>query len=145
MTFAEIYGQSKSKMKYMLVVGISAASLMLTACGKQSAAVGKGPGMPPEVGVVAVQPQRVALTTELAGRTSAYLIAEVRPQVGGIIQKRLFNEGADVRAGEVLYQIDPSSYQASYNSAKAALARAEANLIPARLKAERYKDLAEIK
>jgi membrane fusion protein (multidrug efflux system) len=91
-----------------------------------------------------VQPQRVALTTELAGRTSAYLIAEVRPQVGGIIQKRLFTEGSDVKAGEVLYQIDPAAYQAAYNSAKAALARAEAHLIPARLKAERYKELVKI-
>jgi len=91
-----------------------------------------------------VQPQRVALTTELSGRTSAFLIAEVRPQVGGIIQKRLFTEGADVKAGEVLYQIDPAYYQAAYNSAKAALTRAEANLIPIRLRAERYQDLVKI-
>ena len=91
-----------------------------------------------------IQPQRVALTTELPGRTSACLIAEVRPQVGGIIQKRLFTEGADVKAGEVLYQIDPATYQAAYNSAKAAFARAEANLIPARLKAGRYQELVKI-
>jgi membrane fusion protein (multidrug efflux system) len=82
--------------------------------------------------------------TELAGRTSANLIAEVRPQVSGIIQKRLFTEGADVKAGAVLYQIDPAAYQAAYNSAKAALARAEANLNPARLKAERYQELVRI-
>jgi membrane fusion protein (multidrug efflux system) len=93
---------------------------------------------------VVVQTQRVALTTELAGRTSACLIAEVRPQVGGIIQKRLFTEGSDVKAGEVLYQIDPATYQAAYNSAKASLSRAEANVIPARLKAERYKELVKI-
>ncbi|MDA8240055.1 MAG: efflux RND transporter periplasmic adaptor subunit [Nitrospiraceae bacterium] len=121
-----------------------AGYLALSGCAKQSAAVAKGPGGPPEVGVVVIQPQRVALTTELAGRTSAHLIAEVRPQVGGIIQKRLFTEGTDVKAGEVLYQIDPASYQAAYNSAKAALARVEANLIPARLKSERYKDLVKI-
>jgi membrane fusion protein (multidrug efflux system) len=84
------------------------------------------------------------LTTELPGRTSAYLIAEVRPQVGGIIQKRLFTEGSDVKEGEVLYQIDPAVYQATYNSAKAALARAEANLIPIRLKAGRYAELVKI-
>jgi membrane fusion protein (multidrug efflux system) len=116
----------------------------LTGCGKQSAAGAKMPSTPPEVGVITIQPQKVALTTELPGRTSAYLVAEVRPQVGGIIQKRLFTEGADVKAGEVLYQIDPASYQAAYDSAKASLARAEANLIPARLKAERYKDLVKI-
>ena len=68
---------------------------------------------PPEVGIITIQPQRVALTTELAGRTSAYLIAEVRPQVSGIIQKRLFTEGSDVKAGEVLYQIDPASLPGS--------------------------------
>jgi membrane fusion protein (multidrug efflux system) len=84
------------------------------------------------------------LTSELAGRTSARLIAEVRPQVSGIIQKRLFTEGSDVKAGEVLYQIDPATYQAAYNSAKASLARAEANVVPAKLKAERYKELVTI-
>jgi len=84
------------------------------------------------------------LTSELAGRTSAYLIAEVRPQVSGIIQKRLFAEGSDVKAGDVLYQIDPATYQAAYNSAKASLARAEANVVPAKLKAERYRELVKI-
>ncbi len=93
---------------------------------------------------VTLKPQRVTLTTELPGRTSAYLIAEVRPQVGGIIQKRLFTEGSDVKAGEVLYQIDPAVYQATYNSAKAALARTEANLVPIRLKAGRYAELVKI-
>jgi membrane fusion protein (multidrug efflux system) len=97
-----------------------------------------------EVSVITLKSQRVMLTTELPGRTSAYLIAEVRPQVGGIIQKRLFTEGSDVKAGEVLYQIDPSVYQATYNSAKAALSRAEANLIPIRLKAGRYAELIKI-
>jgi membrane fusion protein (multidrug efflux system) len=97
------------------------------------------------VGVVTVQPQRVALTTELSGRTSPYLMAEVRPQVSGIIQKRVFSEGSDVKAGQVLYQIDPATYQAAYSSAKAALARAEANVTAVRLKAERYRDLVKIK
>jgi membrane fusion protein (multidrug efflux system) len=99
---------------------------------------------PPEVGIIIVKPERVALTTELSGRTSAYLIAEVRPQVSGIIKKRLFTEGSDVKAGEVLYQIDPATYQAAYNNAKASLTRAEANVVPARLKAERYKELVKI-
>ncbi len=92
-----------------------------------------------------LESQRVALTTELSGRTSPYMIAEVRPQVGGIIQKRLFTEGADVKAGAVLYQIDPATYQAADNSAKAILARAEANLLPARLKEERFRELVQIK
>ncbi len=99
----------------------------------------------PEVTTVTVQPQQIVLTTELPGRTSAYLVAEVRPQVGGIIQKRLFTEGGDVKAGEVLYQIDPAPYQAAYDNAKAALARAEANVSPLRLRAERYKELSPTK
>lgn len=118
--------------------------LILTGCGKQGAAVARVQAVIPEVGIVIVQPQHVALTTELAGRTSAHLIAEVRPQVSGIIQKRLFTEGSDVKAGEVLYQIDPATYQAAYNSAKASLARAEANVVPAKLKAERYRELVKI-
>ncbi len=123
----------------MLLVGLT-----LSACGNQNAKSAPPQGAPPEVGIVEVRPERVAITSELAGRTTAYLIAEVRPQVGGIIQKRLFIEGADVKAGETLYQIDPASYRAAYSSAKAALSRAEANLVPARLKAERYKELAVI-
>lgn len=123
----------------MLLIG-----LMMTACGNQAAKSAPPQGAPPEVGIVVVQPERVAVTSELAGRTSPYLIAEVRPQVGGIIQKRLFTEGADIKAGEVLYQIDPAGYRAAHSSAKAALSRAEANLAPARLKAERYKELAAI-
>jgi len=122
----------------LLVVG-----LMTTACAKKEAP--KPQGGPPEVGVLTVQPQRVALTTELPGRTSAYLVAEVRPQVTGIIQKRIFTEGSEVKAGQVLYQIDPASYQAAYASAKAGQARAEANLAAVRLKEERYKDLVKIK
>jgi membrane fusion protein (multidrug efflux system) len=125
-------------------IGILSATLLLAGCGKKQAPAGPPQG-PPEVGVVTVQPQRVTLTTELSGRTSPQLIAEVRPQVGGIIQKRLFIEGSDVKAGQALYQIDPATYQAVFASAKASEARAEANLIPARLKEERYKDLVKIK
>jgi len=99
------------------------------------------PGGMPEVAVITVQTQRVELTTELAGRVAASQTAEVRPQVGGIIQNRLFTEGSDVKAGDVLYQIDPASYQAAYDGAAAALAKAQANVAPVRLKAERYKEL----
>ncbi len=144
MSFLGMYRQTRSRAGIIAIAGMLAGYLVVAGCAKQSAAVSKAPSAPPEVGVVVVQPQRVALTTELAGRTSAFLIAEVRPQVGGIIQKRLFTEGADVKAGEVLYQIDPATYQAAYSSAKAALARAEANLIPARLKAGRYQELVKI-
>jgi membrane fusion protein (multidrug efflux system) len=94
---------------------------------------------------VTIQPQRVTLTSELSGRTSPYLIAEVRPQVNGIIQKRVFTEGSDVKAGQILYQIDPATYQAAFDSAKAAQARAEASLGSVRLKEERYRDLVKIK
>lgn len=97
-----------------------------------------------EVAVEIVTPQKVLYTTELAGRTSGFQIAEVRPQVSGIIQKRFFEEGADVKAGDVLYQIDPATYQANLDSAKANLARAEANVAPARLKMQRFKDLVNI-
>ncbi len=96
---------------------------------------------PAEVAVVTVQPQQTVLTTELPGRTSAYLVAEIRPQVNGLIQKRLFTEGSDVNAGQVLYQIDPAPFQTSLDNAKAALNRAEASLPSLRLRAERYKEL----
>jgi membrane fusion protein (multidrug efflux system) len=144
MTFVGQFTLIKRRAKIITIIGMLAGCLVAAGCGKKSTSVGTTAGAPPEVGVEVIKPQRVALTTELAGRTSAYLIAEVRPQVGGIIQKRLFTEGADVKAGEVLYQIDPATYQAAYNSAKAALARVEANLIPARLKSERYEDLVKI-
>jgi membrane fusion protein (multidrug efflux system) len=81
---------------------------------------------------------------ELSGRISPQMVAEVRPQVGGIIQKRLFTEGKEVKAGESLYQIDPATYQAALASAKAALAKAEANGATLRLKTERYKQLVTI-
>ncbi|MEI6655293.1 MAG: efflux RND transporter periplasmic adaptor subunit [Verrucomicrobiota bacterium] len=118
----------------------------LTSCDKQNAPGGAPPGgmpppPPPEVSVLTVQAQRVALTTELSGRVAASLTAEVRPQVGGIVQNRLFTEGADVKAGDVLYQINPASYQAAHDGARAALAKAEANVAPLRLKAERFKEL----
>lgn len=136
--------QTTYKANLIATVGVLLAGLMMTGCGKKTAA-GPPPAGPPEVGVVVVQPQRVALATELPGRTSPHLIAEVRPQVSGIVQKRLFTEGSDVKAGQVLYQIDPSTYQAAFASAKASQARAEATLNTVRLKSERYQDLVKIK
>jgi len=95
----------------------------------------------PEVAFVTVASRPVLLTTELPGRTVAYRIAEIRPQVGGIIQKRLFTEGSDVKAGDILYQIDPAPFQAALDNARASLAKAEANLPAVRSRAERYREL----
>ncbi len=116
------------------------------ACGRPEAASTAAPAAPPptEVAVVSVSPQSVALKTELPGRTSPFGIAEVRPQVNGIIQKRLFREGTDVRAGAALYQVDPAPYRVALDSARASLARSEANLVAARLLAERYEGLVAI-
>jgi membrane fusion protein (multidrug efflux system) len=99
---------------------------------------------PPTVGVVTLEPQPASLESDLAGRTTAYEISDVRPQVGGIIKARLFAEGALVRAGQVLYQIEPAPYLAAYGQAKGQLANAQANLTTTRLKAQRYGDLVKI-
>jgi len=117
---------------------VLSGSLLLGGCNQQKQAA---PPPVPEVAVVTVQPQQVELTTELPGRTSAYLVAEIRPQVNGLIQKRLFKEGSDVKAGQVLYQIDPAPFQAALDHARAALAEAEANVPAIRLKMQRYKEL----
>jgi membrane fusion protein (multidrug efflux system) len=93
------------------------------------------------VSVITVETQPVTLTTELPGRTAPFRMAEIRPQVNGLILKRLFTEGANVKAGQVLYQIDPAPFQAALDNAEAALARAEASLAATRLRAERYEEL----
>ncbi len=98
----------------------------------------------PKVNYISAQPQSVTLTTELPGRTAAFMLSEVRPQVNGIIQQRLFEEGADVAAGQVLYQIDPAVYQAAFNNAQATLAKAEANAAAARLLAQRYGTIVKL-
>ena len=113
--------------------------LWLVGCNGQTEA--QQAAQAPEVAVVVIQPQRVELSAELPGRTSPYRIAEIRPQVNGIVQKRLFQEGSDVKAGQLLYQIDPTPFQVAHDSAKASLAKAQANLPSLMLKAERYKDL----
>jgi len=99
----------------------------------------------PEVAVVTMQEREVRLTSELPGRTAVYQVAEIRPQVGGIIQKRAFTEGAEVKAGDLLYRIDPSTYEVAVARAAAAVAKAKAELEPARLKAVRYADLIRTK
>jgi membrane fusion protein, multidrug efflux system len=133
----QIYNRGKQ----MAVAGFITGLLILTGCGQQNAPGGRPPGGPLEVAVVTLQPQRLVITTELSGRTSANLVAEVRPQVSGIIQKRLFTEGSNVKAGQILYKIDPAPFQATLNNATAALSRAEANLPAIRLKADRLREL----
>jgi membrane fusion protein, multidrug efflux system len=117
-------------------------------CGAALAACSSGktaapPNLPPEVGVMTLHPQPVIITTDLPGRTVAYRVAEVRPQVSGVILKRLFIEGGEVKAGQQLYQIDPAPFQANLESAQASLARARATLRSAALLTQRYKPLAE--
>nr|WP_238787483.1 efflux RND transporter periplasmic adaptor subunit [Thiospirillum jenense] len=121
---------------------------VLTGCNNATApAAGGPPGGrgTPEVSVVVVKTAPVTLTTELTGRAAPYQIAEVRPQVGGLIQARAFQEGAQIRAGQVLYQIDAARYRATYASAEAALARAQATQARAKLKANRYANLLRAK
>jgi len=123
------------------------AVLLLSACGQGSpGAGGPGGGMPPaEVGVVTVTPGDVGLITELPGRLEASRVAEVRARAAGILEKRLFTEGSDVKAGQALFKIDASPYEASLASAVASVAKAEANLTQASAQAERYKPLIEAK
>jgi membrane fusion protein (multidrug efflux system) len=121
----------------IIVLGIFVFGLVSGGCKKQEAL----PQGEPEVAVITVQPERVAITTELAGRPSAFLVAEIRPQVNGLIQKRLFTEGSEVKAGQVLYQIDPALFQAALDNAIASLGRAEAGLLSIRSRFERYRDL----
>ncbi len=118
-------------------------ALALVGCDGKDNAGPRTSGAPgrTQVGVVTVHPQSVAITAELPGRTSASLIAEVRPQVGGLIKERLFQEGGEVKAGDPLYQIEPASYQATYDSAVASLQKAEAAVPSAEAKVERYAGL----
>lgn len=123
-----------------LLLAAAACGFLPTSCKRAANAADAAPAAP-EVATIVVAPQQVVLTTELPGRTSAYRIAEVRPQVNGLIQKRLFTEGTDVTAGQELYQIDPAQYQAAFESAKAALGRADASLPAARARAGRFEGL----
>jgi len=124
-----------------------AAALLLSSCGSGGDAQkkgGRGQSGPAQVGYVVVQPTSVPLVTELAGRVTAFQTSEVRPQVAGIIQRRLFTEGTIVRAGQTLYQIDPSLYQAAASEAQANLQSARASAEAAQVRAERYRPLARM-
>lgn len=125
------------RVPYRLIT-VAAAAVFLAACGKKESAP---PPQTPEVGVVTVQPQAVPVFSELPGRTSAFLVAQVRARVDGIVLRREFTEGTDVKAGQRLYKIDPAPYLAALNSAKATLAKAQANLVTQNALVARYKVL----
>lgn len=116
--------------------------LLASGCGKDKSAAAPAPQVP-EVSVVTLKPEAVTLSQELPGRLSAFRVAEVRARISGIVQKRLFTEGADVEEGQVLFEIDPAPYQAALDSARATLSRAEASLASAEAQVERFKCLVE--
>jgi membrane fusion protein (multidrug efflux system) len=110
--------------KPYISVSVLAFAVLLSACERGGQAPVKAGAMP-QVSVVTIAPAPLTLSTQLPGRTAPLRIAEIRPQVNGLIKQRLFNEGAEVKAGEVLYQIDPAPFQAALDTAQAGLARAE--------------------
>lgn len=125
---------------------VLASALLLAACGDKnqpSAAPSSAQAKPPEVGVITVSLGNVGIVTELPGRLEAFRVAQVRARAAGILQKRVFKEGSDVKAGQPLFEIDSTPYQANLQSAQAALAQAQANLVQASSTAKRYKPLVE--
>ena len=130
------------KRHLMRAVVLGFVVTLLAGCNQQPAAQNGGRTVKSEVSAMTLHPQSVAITADLPGRISANLVAEVRPQVGGIIRSRNFKEGSEVREGDVLYEIDPSSYQASYDSAVAALQKAEGAVPNAQAKLDRYAGLS---
>jgi len=129
-------------------VAFVAAALLLASCsgsgGEAQKKGGRGQSGPAQVGFVVVQPTSVPVVTELSGRVTAFQMSEVRPQVAGIVQRRFFKEGSIVRAGQTLYQIDPSLYQAQASEAQANLQSARASAEAARIRADRYRPLAKM-
>ncbi|HEX3984451.1 MAG TPA: efflux RND transporter periplasmic adaptor subunit [Acidisoma sp.] len=120
---------------------LSAVALLLSACDQKSAAA-PAPPPPPQVGYVTIKTQPVTRTIELPGRAESVMIAAIEPQVSGVLLKRLFTEGSEVTAGQQLYQIDPSTFQATYDSDRATLAFDEAALVAARAQSTRFRPLA---
>lgn len=116
--------------------------VLLSACDKQQAAPQQ---QIPQVSFVTLQAETISLSTELPGRTSAFRVAEIKPQVSGLIQKRQFTEGADIKAGQLLYQIDPAPLQAAAKNAAAALQRSQATLPSIKARAERFQQLLAVK
>ena len=130
----EDFVHPEKNMKYITTT--LAALFLLSGCDNAPTASPERPAQ--EVGIVTLKSQPVSVVSDLTGRTTAALSAEVRPQVSGIIQKRLFNEGDNVKAGQPLYQIDPASFRATYNEAAAALKQAQALVVADCQKAQRY-------
>ncbi|WP_457419196.1 efflux RND transporter periplasmic adaptor subunit [Roseateles sp. P5_E7] len=126
-----------------LALSLGALGAGLTGCGQGSSSTAPSAPPPPEVGVITATPERADLTTELPGRLEAFRVAQVRARAAGILQKRLFTEGSDVKAGQPLFEIDAAPYRATLSSAQAVLARAEANLMQAQALADRYAPLAK--
>ncbi|MGB2816378.1 MAG: efflux RND transporter periplasmic adaptor subunit [Burkholderiaceae bacterium] len=120
-------------------------ALLLAAAGCEGPKAPPAAPPAPQVTVLTVKPRSVTIKTVLPGRTSPTVIAEVRPQVTGIVQSRTFNEGAEVKAGSTLYKLDPATYQTAVESARAAVAKAEAGVQTARRNVERSKELVAIK
>jgi membrane fusion protein (multidrug efflux system) len=127
------------------VLTLALATCAIAACGSAPHHGSPPTEKKPSVGYVVLKREKVALTTELPGRIAPMLIAEVRPQVTGLIQSRNFTEGTEVHAGSLLYQIDPAPYRAALDSAEATLAKARSSLALAKLKAARYKELVAIR
>ncbi len=135
----------RSRIPFFAVSALAGA-VFLSGCGQSEQAQGQtqaAQAVP--VGVIEMQSKPLTLTKELPGRVSASRIAEIRPQVNGIIQSRLFVEGAEVEKGQALYQIDPSTFEAQVATSKAAITKAEASIANAKAKSERYKELLNIK
>ena len=130
-----------SSSKVLLLLAATSA-IALSSCGGKPQAY--GPQGPSPVGVEIMHVEATSLTTELNGRTTSFLVSDVRPQINGIIKTRLFTEGSLVTAGQALYQIDPASYQAGLSQAQGTLANAQAALTTAKLKGDRYKELVTI-
>lgn len=127
---------------FLAIATAATALTLLAGCGKSKQAAGSAAGHPPmQVSVITVQPESVTLSRELSGRTSAHRVAQVRARINGIVQKRLFTEGASVTKGQILFEIDPAPYQATLDSAQANLARAEASLASKQQQADRFKGL----
>ena len=135
----QLCGTVYEPLKWSVVLVALLGGFLLPGCDRQQQSPPPPPA--PKVATVTVQPQKVMLATELPGRTAAYRIAEIRPQVSGLIQKRLFTEGSDVKTSQVLYQIDSAPFQAALDNAMAALKRSEANLPAIRLRVERFRDV----
>ncbi|HEY0436457.1 MAG TPA: efflux RND transporter periplasmic adaptor subunit, partial [Phenylobacterium sp.] len=136
--------EPRARLRTAAGVGSVAALSLLAACAAKSGAqpAAHAAGAAVAVGYVVVQPTRVPVTNQLSGRVGAYESSEVRPQVSGVIEKRLFTEGSLVRRGQPLYQIDPSLYRAAVQQAQANEQSAEANLTAAQALADRYRPLA---